>query len=275
MDRGDQAARKSAQLNDWDDVLIKKGIVTREQCLIAKGFSEDQVLQIMVGEQVEAQMAELNALVEEQRLDTHPLEFATADELDELEEDDFDDDAMLQKYREQRLAELKLKQATARFGSVDEIEKVDWTRQVNEVSEGAWVVVHLYQDHVDECVVLDATLRTLAVRFPAVKFVRIKATSATENWPDHRLPALFLYHEGIAQHQLIGPEALGLNHSSPARLAMTLVQKEVLDAGEVVEADLADFDGAPTKEKERSLPASIRPRREGFFNKDDDATWDS
>ena len=54
-DRGAQSTPFTTQLTDFDDALIKRGICSREQCLLAKGMSEDQVLDILVGEEVEVQ----------------------------------------------------------------------------------------------------------------------------------------------------------------------------------------------------------------------------
>ena len=47
-DRGAQSTPFTTQLTDFDDALIKRGICSREQCLLAKGMSEDQVLDTLV-----------------------------------------------------------------------------------------------------------------------------------------------------------------------------------------------------------------------------------
>lgn len=58
------------------------------------------------------------------------------------------------------------------------------------------MAVHLYQDSVIECRLLEETLLQIAVKFKYIKFLKIKSTQAVENWPDRNLPSLFLYHEG-------------------------------------------------------------------------------
>lgn len=88
-----------------------------------------------------------------------------------------------------------------KFGEVVEIAKVDWIREVTDASKACWVVVHLYQDSKVECRLMDNALANLAPRFPAVKFLKIRSSQAVENWPDHNLPSLFLYHDGELQHQ--------------------------------------------------------------------------
>ncbi len=60
-----------------------------------------------------------------------------------------------------------------------------------------------------ECRLLDACLGPVARKFRAVKFVRIVATAAVENWPDRNLPTLFVYRNGALQTQLLGIKRLG------------------------------------------------------------------
>ena len=47
--------------------------------------------------------------------------------------------------RRKRLAELKLLQEKAKFGSVLEISAVDYVKEVNQAGEGVWVVLHLFK----------------------------------------------------------------------------------------------------------------------------------
>ena len=107
--RGAQSTPFTTQLTDFDDALIKRGICSREQCLLAKGMSEDQVLDTLVAEEVELQTRAAEDTLRASLLDRelHPEKVreeiaatATAQQLDELEEDDdFCDDAFLAKYR--------------------------------------------------------------------------------------------------------------------------------------------------------------------------------
>ena len=96
-DRGAQSTPFTTQLTDFDDALIKRGICSREQCLLAKGMSEDQVLDTLVAEEVELQTRAAEDTLRASLLDRelHPEKVreeiaanATTKELDELEEDD-------------------------------------------------------------------------------------------------------------------------------------------------------------------------------------------
>lgn len=41
---------------------------------------------------------------------------------------------------------MRLKMDRARFGTVQEISKPDYIREVNQAGDGVWVVVHLYNN---------------------------------------------------------------------------------------------------------------------------------
>jgi hypothetical protein len=59
---------------------------------------------------------------------------------------------------------------------VRDIKRVDYEREVVEGSAETWVVLHLYQDCMTDCAVMDRALTDLARRHKATKFLRIKAT---------------------------------------------------------------------------------------------------
>lgn len=61
----------------------------------------------------------------------------------------------------------------------------------------------------DECQLLDEVLQRVARQFKAVKFVKIIATAAVENWPDRNLPTIFVYRGGELRTQLLGIKRLG------------------------------------------------------------------
>ena len=49
------------------------------------------------------------------------------------------------KFRQQRLAEMKQFQQRAKFGDVREITAIDYVEEVNKAGNGVWVVLHLYK----------------------------------------------------------------------------------------------------------------------------------
>ena len=63
-----------------------------------------------------------------------------------------------------------------KYIDAQEIIKADQTRDVNHASKYCWVLIHLYQDYVDECRVMEANLEILAKKFKDLKILKIKAT---------------------------------------------------------------------------------------------------
>mmetsp|Transcript_10230 Transcript_10230/g.12411 ORF Transcript_10230/g.12411 Transcript_10230/m.12411 type:complete len:295 (+) Transcript_10230:96-980(+) len=202
-DRGAQFVKYSGTTTQFDDVLIEKGIITKEQALLAQGMDVDSVAEVLVKEKLE-EMGFFDETIEQDKTKKEIIQETSLNKLDELEDDDdFDDESFLQQYREQRMAELKIKQSSEIFGSVHEISKSDWIREVNEASKNFWVVCHLYADHVEACSHMSTLLIRFASKFRHIKCLSIKATSAVENYPDNKVPALFIYHNGELQHQVI------------------------------------------------------------------------
>lgn len=99
--------------------------------------------------------------------------------------------------------------AKNRFGEVVEITKDEWVRQVTEASEGCDVVVHLYEDSMIECQLMDEALRNIASRFKYIKFLRIKYNQAIENWPEKNLPTVFVYSKGSLKTQIVTLNSVG------------------------------------------------------------------
>ena len=54
-----------------------------------------------------------------------------------------------------------------------------------------------------------------AARFKYLKIVRIKSTSAVENWPDRNLPTLFMYNDGEAKEIMTLNSLHGKNMKPP------------------------------------------------------------
>lgn len=125
------------------------------------------------------------------------------DELDELE--DSEDEAVLQEYRNKRMAEMKALSERRTFGIVREISGQDYVDEVNKAGEGIHVVLHLYKQGIPLCALINQFLTNLAARNPEVKFLRSIASTCIPNFPEKNLPSIFIYYEGQMQKQIIGP----------------------------------------------------------------------
>ena len=191
---------------EWEDILIEKKVKTQESVWIEKGLDPEE----MMARKMEKEKRD----EPEPEITVDPMSHANLDELDELE-DDYDDDKMLQKYRLERIKEMKIEQARNRFGDVVLIDKKDWVREVTDASKtGATVVVHLHAESMIESRLLHEHLITLATKFKYIKFCRIKGSDAVPNWPDANCPTLFVYQDGELKHDLLKVSSLCSCHDT-------------------------------------------------------------
>ena len=131
------------------------------------------------------------------------------DEIDQLLDEEDDDHLTLEKYRMQRLEEMKKQAVKNRYGEVTEIVKDEWIREVTDGSKACIVLVHLYVDELVECQLMDEAFRNLSARFKYLKFLRIKYNQAIENWPEKNLPTVFIYDQGTLRSQIVTLNSLG------------------------------------------------------------------
>jgi len=176
----------SAETTQFDDELIRRGIVTCEQAIMAKGATPQQAKSLM--EPVS------------QAQDTQKQDDNSNDSFSDS------DDEFLKKFRAQRLQELKLEKQErdqgTRFGSPVVISRNEWTREVNEASQKAWVIICLTSSDTEKTGCMERAVQGLAKEMVTTKFVMIPVHQAIENWPLDQLPTLFLYRHGKMQKQL-------------------------------------------------------------------------
>lgn len=126
----------------------------------------------------------------------------TLDELDELE--DSEDEVVLEEYRRRRIAELQANQLKAKYGRVLEISARDYVDEVNKAGEDVWVVLHLYEQGIQLCALINQFLADLAMRYPATKFIKAISKQCIPNYPEKNVPSIFIYYEGQIKKQIIG-----------------------------------------------------------------------
>lgn len=175
---------------EWNDILRSKGIIPKKE----KEVTEEDIVQ-MLEDTVKEKQSKVGKAFEELSLD----------ELDELEDDE--DDAVILEYRNKRIAEMMAIAAKAKYGTLGEITGEDYVNEVNKAGEGIWVVLHLYQNGVPLCALLNKHLSVLARKFPATKFLKSISVTCVPNYPDKNLPTIFIYYEGDMKTQFIGPSS--------------------------------------------------------------------
>ncbi|EGG15189.1 phosducin-like protein [Cavenderia fasciculata] len=128
------------------------------------------------------------------------------------------DDEDLQRIRQQRLNELKNKQQKQKnnnnsnnnsccdslpsylrpqvYGFLKQISKSEYIDEVDNVPPNVFVIIHLFQNYIPECVKLNQLLSQLAVKYSHIKFLKILSTEAKVGYHDEALPTLLVYIGG-------------------------------------------------------------------------------
>lgn len=118
---------RSAKMQDpnedteWNDVLRAKGIIPE------KPKSKDEITEDEIVSMIEASVAK--------KANGKTMDEMNLDELDELEDEE--EERELEKYRRQRMAEIRARQEKAKFGDVREIS-AQVTRDNEWVGEKWW-----------------------------------------------------------------------------------------------------------------------------------------
>ena len=232
---------------EWEDALIARGIISE---------SEEHI-QLKQQQKAEEQAIEL---AKEIIKNYNPLDGATLNEIDDIAEDEeeFADDRMtIEKYREQRLAELKAKKDAAVYtGGYKLIGRGDFVREVTEESQkpGVWVVLHLFAESNPECVAIHRALETLAEKFMSVRFLKILGHHCIEGYPEENLPTFIIYNKGVCQHHIIGGKRCGGMHATSDTVEWFLSELNVLKTDMVED---------PREQKSLGFQMKTSPKRCG------------
>ncbi|KAI8636904.1 thioredoxin-like protein [Parasitella parasitica] len=197
---------------EWNDILRAKGI------LPPKDEEKDNQFEDAFVDMVKARQAKLDSLDS----------ITDLDKFDELE--DVEDDRILDEYRRRRMMEMQAEAAKEKFGEVKEISKPDFIKEVTEASKECHVVVHLYQDYIPACKLMNRCLNELALQFKATKFVRIVADMCIPNYPEQNVPTLLIYGEGDIKANLVGAIQFGGMKMTTKSLRAILAQYNAVPA---------------------------------------------
>lgn len=155
--------------------------------------------------------------------DLEKLDLNELNELDEFDElIDDEDKAVLESYRQKRLAEIKATAARTKFGNVNEISGQHYVDEVTKAGPNIWVVLHLYASGIPLCDQIHHYMIELAERYPQTKFLRSLAQTCISNYPEENLPTIFVYHEGKMIQQFIGSLDLKCNKLTSEKLEYML-----------------------------------------------------
>jgi len=192
----DTAPRARGGKDEWEDALIKHKVMdapldhAKMKFMLEQKRSDDEFLGSKRDDNQDLNLDELG---------------------DAFEEDDDFDTNMFEKYRAARLAEMKAEQAKDKFGGLVHVTAQDYVAEVTNAPADILVIVHLYQDYIQECTVLNNVLQELSVRHKAVKFCKIRASDANAEYPDKALPTLVVYKGSEVLDRVVALKSNGGN----------------------------------------------------------------
>jgi hypothetical protein len=120
--------------------------------------------------------------------------------LDQLDSDQ--NDPFIQQYRAQRIQQMKDQAKSGKkrkiFGNLTELRGDKFTNAIDSAPPEAFVVIHIYDEFIINCVKLNRCLAELAKIHPTVKFCRIQShqLDLSKNFLDKGLPAILVYKGG-------------------------------------------------------------------------------
>ncbi|KAI7901784.1 thioredoxin-like protein [Cokeromyces recurvatus] len=125
------------------------------------------------------------------------------------EEEEEDDDDDLKDYREKRLQELKqikennhsIRQQQKVFGSLITVNMNDYVKHIDHEWKTISVIVHLYDEKIPQCTLLDSYLSELARKYVLAKFIRVSAIDLDFDLVGS--PAILAYQGGILIANLV------------------------------------------------------------------------
>jgi hypothetical protein len=200
----------STATTQFDEELIRRGIVSRQQALMAKGMTAAQAEELLRVPEEDEPPLETTTTTSKKKESTNE----TGEYDSEFDEEE-DDDEFMKEYRRKRLEAMTQQHHRHQPSSSTtteplQIDRTEWTRHVNEASQQRWVVVCLTSSDTDRTGMMERAIRTIARALgttssstPIPSFVFIPAHSAIPLWPVSNLPSLFLYRHGIMQHELV------------------------------------------------------------------------
>lgn len=190
------------------------------------------------------------------------------DELDELEDDE--DDEFLEKYRQQRMAEITKLQQKSLHGTVYPISKPEYQREVTDASQKGPVFVNLTASMGTnvESRKLTELWRQAAREYGDIKFCEIRASQAIENYPDRNCPTILVYHKGDIVKQIVTLMTIG-----GVRVNMRNIDDLLVEVGAVPDSDMRVVKRrreAEDEEEERLARSSIKTGMAGRSLDDDE-----
>ena len=103
------------------------------------------------------------------------------------------------------MAELSTIATTSVFNQVYPLQKPDYSKDVTEASDKAFVLVHLTSSLGTniESRLLTELWREMARKFGDIKFCEIRADMCIEGYPERNTPTILIYRDGDIKKQVV------------------------------------------------------------------------
>ena len=103
------------------------------------------------------------------------------------------------------MAELSSITTKSVFNQVYPVQKADWSRDVTDASQNAYIFVLLTSSHGTnvESRIMTEMWRELAAKFGDVKFCQIRGDLCIEGYPDKNTPTILVYKDGDIRKQVV------------------------------------------------------------------------
>ena len=169
----------------------------------------------------------------QQRAHESRLENKDLDELHDLEDEE--DEAFLEIYRKQRLAELGRLQKSSVHGQVYPLQKPDYAKDVTEASSKYFVLVHLTSSLATnvESRALTELWREMATKYGDIKFCEICADLCIEGYPENNTPTILIYRDGDIKRQIVT-----LRELNGPKTSLGNIERVLREVGAIAENDV-------------------------------------
>ena len=109
------------------------------------------------------------------------------------------------------MAELSTIATASVFNQVYHLQKPDYSKDVTEASNKAFVLVHLTSSLGTnvESRLLTEMWRELAKKFGEIKFCEMRADMCIEGYPERNTPTILVYRDGDIKKQVVTLRELG------------------------------------------------------------------
>jgi len=155
----------------------------------------------------------------------------TAAELQELEEDGDDDEALIAQLRAKRMEEMKQARAAklAHGSDLPEVDPFDFEQQVSGPSKQGFVVLLVYRANHADSALAQSSLRALSAAYPQVMCKQMHVSQHIANLPPQDCPVLLVYRHGRVAKQFVGLASLAGRDTNKQVIEWELADLGVLD----------------------------------------------